>query len=354
MVTTNKELAGLIVKFLDGVLTKGEVSVDNKDSLDFAVDSVADAFGIDRASVSELLSAKFGDKGLAELVDAGLASSQAAPSARTAGTTASAPTGSTGDASVKKEAEALKLEGNQAMAKKDYNEAVEKYSQAIALDGSNAVYLSNRAAAYSSLRKHDLALADAKQAIELDPHYAKAYSRLGLAKYALGDAKGAMDAYKEGLNVEGSTPSAAMQRGYETARKRVADQMASSLGSEDTPVDPTRDAASAGAGAGAGAGAANPFANMGGLADMMNNPQIMQAAQRMMQNPEALSSMMNNPQIRQMAESMGGLGGAGGAGGNGAGPNMADLMNNPMLQNLANQFMGGANNTNNGNNGSTQ
>lgn len=55
--------------------------------------------------------------------------------------------------------------------------------------------------------------------------FLKAYSRLGLAKYALGDAKGAMEAYKKGLEVEGETKSDAMRKGYETAKKRVEEEL---------------------------------------------------------------------------------------------------------------------------------
>lgn len=63
--------------------------------------------------------------------------------------------------------------------------------------------MSNRAAAYSQSGQHALAATDALKAVELDPGYAKAWSRLGHARYALGDAKGSMDAYEKGLKCEG-------------------------------------------------------------------------------------------------------------------------------------------------------
>lgn len=89
------------------------------------------------------------------------------------------------DADTKAKADELKVQGNRAMALKDYPEAIAKYTEAIGLDPSNVVYLSNRAAAHSSSQKHDKAVEDAEKAIELDPNFSKAYSRLGLAKYAL-------------------------------------------------------------------------------------------------------------------------------------------------------------------------
>jgi small glutamine-rich tetratricopeptide repeat-containing protein alpha len=101
------------------------------------------------------------------------------------------------------EAERLKGLGNAAVARKEYPAAVEYYSQALALSPDNKIYLSNRAAAYSQSGQHAQAAGDALKAVEIDPGYAKAWSRLGHARYALGDAKGSMDAYEKGLKCEG-------------------------------------------------------------------------------------------------------------------------------------------------------
>lgn len=92
---------------------------------------------------------------------------------------ASASSSSVPSATDKAEAEKLKAKGNSLMSSKDYSGAVDAYTQAIALDGGNAVYYSNRAAAYSSQNNHALAISDAERAIELDNSFAKAYHRLG-------------------------------------------------------------------------------------------------------------------------------------------------------------------------------
>ena len=72
-----------------------------------------------------------------------------------------------------------KAAGNAHMSAKKYDDAIKSYTQAIGLDPTNAVYYSNRAAAYSSKGDHNSAVLDAEQAIETDPAFVKAYHRLG-------------------------------------------------------------------------------------------------------------------------------------------------------------------------------
>jgi len=53
------------------------------------------------------------------------------------------------------------------------------FIRAIELDGRNAVYYCNRAAAHSKLNQHQAAIDDCKKAIAIDPLYSKAYGRMG-------------------------------------------------------------------------------------------------------------------------------------------------------------------------------
>lgn len=356
---SRKEVASLIVDFLNTSLTNGDIPDDNKESIDFAIESITEAFQIDTEDATKTKS-KFGNKCLFELVNTPAAPAGAA-AASAATNTESVPVHiDESDEQIKEKAEALKLEGNRAMAGKDFETAVAKYTAAIELIPTNAVYLSNRAAAYSSMRNHALALEDAKKATEVEPTYAKGWSRLGLANYALGNAEEALKAYEKGLQVEGSAPSDAMKRGYETAKKKVGDNLMNSLnkamsGESDGSDLPTPVAASAGMGSDGSAGSAgsglpdfSAFANMmgggesggfGGLAGLMNNPEIMKAATQMMQDPNALSNLMSNPQVKQMASSMGINS-----------DNLENIASNPMLQNMAKNFMGGNNGTEGGNN----
>jgi small glutamine-rich tetratricopeptide repeat-containing protein alpha len=65
------------------------------------------------------------------------------------------------------------------MTAKRHAEAIDSYTRAIARDPTSAVYHSNRAAAHISLGDHASAANDAERAIELDPKFVRAYSRLG-------------------------------------------------------------------------------------------------------------------------------------------------------------------------------
>ena len=54
-----------------------------------------------------------------------------------------------------------------------FSQAIELYSQAIELNGLNAVYWANRAFAHTKLEEYGSAVQDATKAIEIDPKYSK-------------------------------------------------------------------------------------------------------------------------------------------------------------------------------------
>ncbi|KAG6622360.1 Serine/threonine-protein phosphatase [Phytophthora cinnamomi] len=66
-------------------------------------------------------------------------------------------------------AAAAKSEGNAFFRQGQMQDAVAAYSRCIALDPTNAVCLSNRAAAYLKLKQFDFAVADCSKAIEVVP-----------------------------------------------------------------------------------------------------------------------------------------------------------------------------------------
>lgn len=60
-------------------------------------------------------------------------------------------------------ADALKDQGNKAFQAKDYDKAIDLFTQAIALDSSNFVLYSNRSAAKAGKRDWTGALQDAEE-----------------------------------------------------------------------------------------------------------------------------------------------------------------------------------------------
>lgn len=122
--------------------------------------------------------------------EAGSSTSRAAPpaaagAAAAAGAGAAAPAPSTGaKAAAEKKAEEVKGQGNKLLLAKDYEGAERCYTEALELspEGPNShVYLCNRAAALCYLGKNGDAVVDCQEAIDLNPSYAKAYTRLGYA-----------------------------------------------------------------------------------------------------------------------------------------------------------------------------
>lgn len=175
----------------------------------------------------------------------------------------------------KDEAERLKNKGNDFMKAEKFSDALESYTKAIKLDGRNAVYFCNRAAAFSKLNKHQQAIEDCNRALSIDPSYSKAYGRMGVAFTALSDHEPARECYRKALELDPDNQS--YQNNLEIAEQKL------------------REAA-------AGAGfAAGPAGGMGGLdvGSLLSNPHLMNMATSLMSNPQMqqmLSSIMSNQQ----------------------------------------------------------
>lgn len=327
---TRKKLALAIIDYLNTSVEDGTLSSEDRDSIDVATNCIAECFKVDptdKKAVSDALGS--GQNLLSIYTVYEKLRGKNAPSSDGSSSTAEAQSKTSSASSAPNpEAEALKGQGNVAMQQKDYPKAVDFYSKAIDLVPTNPIYLSNRAAAHSAMKEHELAKQDAEMAVAADPKYTKAWSRLGLARFALGDAKGSMEAYKSGIDAEGNGGSEAMRKGYETAKKRVEEE-----GEEEDDVT-ARGGADAGAGAGAGgmpdlSSLAGMFGGGGGgggglpdIGALMQNPMMRQMAQNLMSNPDMMSNLMNNPRLREMASSFGSGGGM---------PDMAAMMQDPSI-----------------------
>ncbi|KAI9653072.1 MAG: hypothetical protein M1821_007723 [Bathelium mastoideum] len=371
---SQKRLALAIHDFLSTSLKDGTLASEDGESIEIAQSCIADTFKIDpsdEAAVKEALGGQsllsiYGVYEKLKGKDSSTSASTSSTSASSAGAAGSQPGDTSSSTAPNVEAEALKSQGNAAMQQKDPHSAIDFYTRALELAPLNPIYLSNRAAAYSATSQHALAATDAEMATAADPKYTKAWSRLGLARFAQGDARASMEAYRRGIEEEGRGGSEAMRKGYETAKRRVREEG----GSVDEDGDEVGAERGVGAEGGAGAGPggmpdlSSLLGGMGGggggggmpnFSEMMNNPMMRQMAQSVMQNPEMMSNIMNNPRLRELAGSFGAGGGGGGSGGGeGAGrqggggggggggmPDLSSLMNDPNIAEMARNIMGG-------------
>jgi small glutamine-rich tetratricopeptide repeat-containing protein alpha len=331
MATTKQRLALSIIAFLNTSLTDGTLNPDERESIEVATSCISESFKVDPTDATpkdtQTLLQIYG------VYEKLKGKTPAGPATNAAGETVSPKEPSEAQ---KKEAETLKSQGNAAMAKKDYPSAIELYSKALSIIPGNPIFLSNRAAAYSASKDHESARADAEAAVDADPKYTKAWSRLGLARFALGDAKGSMEAYGKGIEYEGNGGSDAMKKGYETAKKRVAE-----LDTGEEEDDDISERGVPGAGAGGmpdlsalagmfGGGGAGGAGGMPDLSSIMSNPMFASMAQNLMSNPDMMNNLMSNPRIRDMANQFG-AGGAGAGAGGAGGPDLSSLMSDPSI-----------------------
>lgn len=329
--TSKQRLALAICDFLQTATTDGTLPADEADNVEVAVNCIAESFKVDASDAAGIRAAT-GPQTLLQIFTVYESLRQAkektgSPTGNIAAAAAAAKA-ATLSPEDKAAAESLKSKGNAAMAAKDYPGAIDLYTQALALHPNNAIYLSNRAAAHSAAKDHASAKTDAEAAVALDPKYTKGWSRLGLARFALGDARGAMDAYAQGIEHEGNGGSDAMKKGFETAKRRVEDQegAGADVAARDAPAaSPAAgaggmpDLASMFGGAGGGAGGAGGMPDFGSI---MSNPMFQNMAQNLMSNPDLMSNLMSNPRLRAMADNMSNGGGM---------PDISSLMSDPSL-----------------------
>lgn len=101
--------------------------------------------------------------------------------------------------------EEFKVKGNDAFKAKRYQEAIDWYTKAIAVDpnceAAGALY-SNRAASWQGLNKFEKAAEDADLCIKVRPDWLKGYFRKGVAMQSLGRFDDAQKAFQLALKVE--------------------------------------------------------------------------------------------------------------------------------------------------------
>ncbi|KAE8537884.1 hypothetical protein D1P53_005945 [Cryptococcus gattii VGV] len=326
-----KQLVYNIIDFLRTSSQDGTIKEDDKESLDVAVQCIAEAFGVDPDSAEDDKAYSIKPASLLSILDVFLKTKAKSFASASSHSEATLPRSSADiSQSDKVKAESLKTKGNNLMGQKLYESAIEQYTEAIRLD-PNPVYYSNRAAAWGGAGQHEKAVEDAEKALELDPKFTKAYSRLGHAHFSLGNYSDAVKAYENGLELDPS--NANMKTALSTAKSKLSELSSRPVAADREP--PRNDngngggmpdlASLASALGGSGNG------GMPDLASMMSNPQMMAMAQQMMANG-GLERLMQNPTLRNMADNMRNGGGM---------PDLSSLANDPSMRDLAQQFMGG-------------
>ncbi|ONK55966.1 uncharacterized protein A4U43_C10F2770 [Asparagus officinalis] len=107
-------------------------------------------------------------------------------------------------------ADEAKAKGNAAFSAGNFSDAIPP---------SNHVLYSNRSAAYASLGQFSNALSDAEKTVELNPNWAKGYSRLGAAHLGLNNVDDAIRAYEKGLAIDPNND--ALKSGLADARAKM-------------------------------------------------------------------------------------------------------------------------------------
>ncbi|KAF7340028.1 Hsc70 cochaperone [Mycena venus] len=334
MAEKQQRLVLSIIDFLNQSVEDGTVKADDKESLEVAIQCIGEAFGVDPSDEQQVARLSVKPATLPTIFDVFLktrekvgtgASTGAAAASSSSASTSSAPKSIS--AEDKSQAEKFKQTGNTLMSTKQYDKAIESYTQAITLDPTNAIYYSNRAAAYSSKGDHLSAVGDAEQAIKIDPKFVKAYHRLGHAQYSLTDFRASADAFERGLKLD---PNNAGLKPVSFPTTTAPPPLIPDTGSTPSPR---------GGGAPGGMGGmADLLAGMGGggggmpdIASLMQNPQMMAMAQQMMANG-GLDGLMRNPAVANMMNRVQSGGGM---------PSMDEIMGDPELRNLAQQFGSG-------------
>ncbi|XP_011298300.1 small glutamine-rich tetratricopeptide repeat-containing protein alpha [Fopius arisanus] len=235
-----KGLVASIIRFLTKQLEEGDITPDSRESLEVAIQCLESAYNV-QASDSppnfDLLSS----------YETSLEAYNFPPSREAT-------------AEEKSEAERYKNQGNSLMKEDKIPGAIELYTRAIELDGRNAVYYGNRAAAYSKIGNHRRAVKDCETALKIDPTYSKAYGRLGLAYSSLEKHREAKESYQKALEMEPDNES--YKNNLQLAEEKLAQQGVSNIG----------------------LGANNPGFPMD-LSSMLSNPALMSMARHMLSNP---------------------------------------------------------------------
>uniref|UniRef100_A0A0K8TBK0 Stress-induced-phosphoprotein 1 n=1 Tax=Lygus hesperus TaxID=30085 RepID=A0A0K8TBK0_LYGHE len=172
----------------------------------------------------------------------------------------------------------LKEKGNAALQSGNFKEAVNFYTQAIQVDGSNHVLFSNRSAAYCKAGEYDKALQDAEKTVTLKPDWGKGYSRKGSALAYLGKHKDAIQAYEEGLKHDPN--NAQLKEGIQEVKAQMDGPFPDLFSNPFCAPD-----------------LMNKLKEDPRTREYLNDPSYLKLLQQVQQNPKDLSLMMSDKRM---------------------------------------------------------
>ncbi len=94
--------------------------------------------------------------------------------------------------------------GNAEFKAKNFDKAIEFYSEAINETPTDHTIYGNRSVAFFRLNKFTNAIEDAEKCIELKPDWSKGYQRKGNALHAMGNRAEALLSYQKGVEIDPS------------------------------------------------------------------------------------------------------------------------------------------------------
>lgn len=257
-----KQLAISIVKFLKSELESQRLGDDGSEALEVAVQCLENAYVLDGIKPDDKVD-------LLTIYEAALSSSGTSIGTSTPSSQIYPDAGQVN----KEMAESKKIEGNDYMRDGKFNEAIISYTNAIDLDPNNAIYYSNRAAAYAKLHDNKNSIADCERALRIDPQYSKAYGRMGLAHFNDECYEKAIAAYENALALDPANQPYRVQ--LDSAREKLSAKLNQNSGQS-----------------GAAPPAPNPLAGMD-LGSLLSNPAVMNMAQNFMANPQVQNMFAN-------------------------------------------------------------
>ncbi|KAG0635310.1 hypothetical protein HOY80DRAFT_910921 [Tuber brumale] len=216
----------------------------------------------------------------------------------------------------------LKTEGNAAFGAKDFDKAIDLFTQAIEVDPDNHVLFSNRSACYASIKDFDGALKDAVKCIEIKPDWAKGHTRKGAALHGQGDLTGALETYEEALKLDPNNAQA--KSGVKSVQEAIArdSQQGADLGMGNLFKDPQF---------------LEKLARNPRTSSYLEDVEFMEKLERIRDDPNLIQTELRDPRIMQVIAALLGLqmemgdspGGPGGASGSFGDTEMPDASGAP-------------------------